>query len=204
MVYILIILLIFGTSCSSENKSLTASGKSVKAEINISKIGGEEIKIENEDNYLTLNITGLNPWKIEIANIDGKEEEIALGVYKKSPHHDEMAKRLFLYNVDFKNKRLKPKVRISRLNNPMVDFTMRDIDGDGFDEILSVEKDLDGKYDLNGYDYINSFVFEKNYSSVKLDKEPKFTNGYITFDNGFSEHEIYLDKGEIKWQRKDI
>lgn len=204
MVYILIILLIFSTSCSNKNKTLDAKCGDIYAKITSSKTGGDTIKINDKENFFEIDITKLKPWKIEFCNIDGGEAELALGVYKKTPQHDEMAKRLFLYNVDFKNKRLKPKVRISRLNNPMVDFTMTDIDKDGFDEILSIEKDLDGKYNLNGYDYINSFVFNKNYSSVKLDEEPKFLDDSKTLKIKGKECEIYLDKGEIKWQRKDI
>lgn len=191
------------TSCVKSEEVLTAEGGGISAEIFISK-SQDIIKIRDDKDSLELDISELNPWKVQFANIDGGEVELALGVYKKSPYHDEMVKRLFLYNVDFKNKRLKPKVRISRLSNPLVDFMMYDIDGDGFDEIVSIEKDIRGKFNLNGYDYVNSFVFEKNYMSKKFDTEPEFIDESGTIKVKGEEYKIYLEKGEIKWQRKNI
>lgn len=203
MIY-LFILLILMTSCVNEEKILTAEATSLSCEIHISKFHGDILKINDDKDTLEIDISGLNPWKVQFANIDGGDVELILGVYKKSPHHDEMAKRLFIYNVDFENKRLKPKVRISRLSNPLVDFIMYDIDGDGFDEIVSIERDIDGKFNLNGYDYANSFVFEKNYVSKKLETEPEFIDEFGNIKIKNEEHEMYLEKGEIKWQRKNI
>lgn len=203
MIYILLFLVLFTGCCKTEViDEDSMNGFDAKLIYNASC--DESLIIKNNEKSFKLNLSNISPWKIQFCNIDGDEIELAIGVKKKSPYHSEKVKRLFLYNLSFKNKRLKPKLRISRLSNPLVDFCMLDIDGDGFDEIISIEKDIKNCFDFNGYDYANAFVFEKNYRSKKLNAKPYFIdkNGSIKVENEI--YELFLDGGEIKWQRKDI
>ncbi len=50
----------------------------------------------------------LNPWKLQIADLDGDlNREIVVGVWKKSPKDRVMAKRVFVYS--WNGKRMLPK-----------------------------------------------------------------------------------------------
>lgn len=159
---------------------------------------GDEIHIINSSQEFTIDVEGMNPWKLEFCNVDGGEVELAIGVYKESPHHKDQVHRVFFYNIDFKNERLKPKLRISRLNNPLVDFIMEDIDRDGYDEIISIEKTKEGRYLLGGYNWTN-FAFERSYFSKELEKKPEFLeeDSYVKIDG--HEKKLFLKGDELKW-----
>lgn len=102
--------------------------------------------------------SGLNPWKIAIGDIDGdRKDEISIGVYKESPLHEVMAKRPFIYS--FENGKLEPKWRGSRLSRPFIDYIFSDIDGDGIDEIISIEILEDNRKIINTYKW-KGFGFE--------------------------------------------
>ena len=82
--------------------------------------------------------TRLNPWKLQIADVDGdKKQEIIVGVWKKSPKDPVMAKRVFVYN--WCGKRMTPKWLGSRLARRFEDFNFRDINNDGWAELLALE-----------------------------------------------------------------
>ena len=144
----------------------------------------------------------MNPWKVDFCNVDGKDVELAIGVYKESPHHKEKALRLFLYNIDFENERLKPKLRISRLYNPLVDFVMMDVDKEWLNDIVSIEENINKKYLLSGYNWTN-FAFERTYSSQVLEEKPIYSNkeGIIKLKD--NEYELFLEGEEIKWKWKE-
>lgn len=81
---------------------------------------------------------GLNPWKLQVADVDADgKKEIALGVWKKSPKDPIMAKRVFIYNWD--GKQMRPKWLGSKLSRRFEDFKFRDINNDGWDELLALE-----------------------------------------------------------------
>lgn len=163
------------------------------------KTFGDQIHVEDGDHDFSIDVEGMNPWKVQICNVDGGEREVALGVYKESPHHKEMAKRVFLYNIDYENQRLKPKIRISRLNNPLEDFIMVDIDEDGLDNILALEKLKDGSYQLAAYKWTN-FSFDRPYASDKFSDDLVFVdkNGRVEV-NGV-EMNLYIEGGKILWK----
>lgn len=198
----IIFLLIFLTGCrSSEAKILDKTiHDNLSAEI-ISLDGeyGSELKIKNRDREFSIDVSDIRPWKIDFCNVDGGERELAIGVYKKTPFDQKFDRRCFLYNIDLKNKKLRPKLRISRLYNPIKDFNLCDLDGDGYDEIISIEKNLDGNYLFGVYDWTN-FAVERNYGSEVLKAEPKFLNKEKKVEIDGSERELYLEGDEIKWK----
>lgn len=128
---------------------------------------------------------GFNPWKVQTADVDGdKELEVSIGVYKKAEFHPVMAKRPFIYGLDEKG--LFPKWRGSRLSRPFDDYIFSDVDGDGTDELLSIETLQDGKKIISAYKW-KGFGFE-------LFSESK------SFDNIFS---IIKEKENVHVRVKD-
>jgi hypothetical protein len=90
----------------------------------------------------------LNPWKIAIADVDGDgQEEIAVGVYKKTRFHPVMANRLFIYGWDGED--VYAKWLGSRLSRPFTDFAFADF-GEGT-KLLAIEKTREGDDELAVY-----------------------------------------------------
>ncbi len=100
----------------------------------------------------------LNPWKVQTCDVDGDLRiEIALGVYKEASFHPVMAKRPFLYHWDKGD--IVPMWRGSRLSRPFEDYIFFDINADGKDEIIAIERLQDGKALINAYSWAG-FGFE--------------------------------------------
>ncbi len=122
---------------------------------------GEEVvvfSLDETEQIYRRDFSELNPWKIAIGDIDGDgKDEISIGVYKKSPLHQIMTKRPFIYS--FENGKLEPKWRGSRLSRPFVDYIFSDIDEDGIDEIVSIEILEDNRKIINTYKW-KGFGFE--------------------------------------------
>ncbi|MEQ2400855.1 hypothetical protein [Peptoniphilus hominis (ex Hitch et al. 2025)] len=194
------LLLIFLTACSKDIVLDRIEINDVSAEI-ISQDHkfGRDLKIKAKGNEFIIDVEELKAWKVDFCNVDGGEMELALGVYKKTPFDPKFDRRCFLYNIDFKNRKLKPKLRISRLYNPIVDFNLCDIDGDSYDEIISIEKNIDGNYLFGVYDWTN-FAFQRNHGSMILKEEPKFLDKEKKVEINGSERELYLEGDEIKWK----
>ena len=194
------LLLIFLTACSKDIVLDRIEINDVSAEI-ISQDHkfGRDLKIKAKGNEFIIDVEELKAWKVDFCNVDGGEMELALGVYKKTPFDPKFDRRCFLYNIDFKNRKLKPKLRISRLYNPIVDFNLFDIDGDSYDEIISIEKNIDGNYLFGVYDWTN-FAFQRNHGSMILKEEPKFLDKEKKVEIAGSERELYLEGDEIKWK----
>ncbi|WP_050747999.1 FG-GAP repeat protein [Peptoniphilus sp. oral taxon 386] len=109
----------------------------------------------------------INIWKLDAGDVDGDGiDEIALGVYKKSPHHRVMANRVFLYNIS--GLELKPKFRASRLGLPFTEFLLYDIDEDGAFEIISIEEKDNYKF-IAAYNYKNFSIY-RDYISHGYEK----------------------------------
>ena len=194
------LLLIFLTACSKDIVLDRIEINDVSAEI-ISQDHkfGRDLKIKAKGNEFVIDVEELKAWKVDFCNVDGGEMELALGVYKKTPFDTKFDRRCFLYNIDFKNRKLKPKLRISRLYNPIVDFNLCDIDGDSYDEIISIEKNIDGNFLFGVYDWTN-FAFQRNHGSMILKEEPKFLDKEKKVEIAGSERELYLEGDEIKWK----
>lgn len=199
MKYIFLLLILL-TACSKDMVLDRIEINDVSAEI-ISQDHkfGRDLKIKAKGNEFVIDVEELKAWKVDFCNVDGGEMELALGVYKKTPFDPKFDRRCFLYNIDFKNRKLKPKLRISRLYNPIVDFNLCDIDGDSYDEIISIEKNIDGNYLFGVYDWTN-FAFQRNHGSMILKEEPKFLDKEKKVEINGSERELYLEGDEIKWK----
>ena len=177
----IILLLTFGISkihIKTEEKNIKTKSGVAKVILYRKPFSSYSNRIEiiiGEENYLR-DFKGKNPlniWEMEVGDVEGdKEEELALGVYKKSPHHQVMAKRVFLYNIV--DGKLKPKFRASRLALPMDDFILYDIDKDGRDEVVSIEI-KDKSYYIAAYHYDN-FHLTRDYVSKSFEEKPKFSD----------------------------
>ena len=199
MKYIFLLLVLL-TACSKDQVLDRIEINDVSAEI-ISQDHkfGRDLKIKAKGKEFIIDVEELKAWKVDFCNVDGGEMELALGVYKKTPFDPKFDRRCFLYNIDFKNRKLKPKLRISRLYNPIVDFNLCDIDGDSYDEIISIEKNIDGNFLFGVYDWTN-FAFQRNHGSMILKEEPKFLDKEKKVEINGSERELYLEGDEIKWK----
>lgn len=198
----LIFLLIFLTGCRGNEAKVIDSASQGDFSTEIISLDGEygsELRIKNKNEEFIIDVSDLRPWKIDLANVDGGPIELALGVYKKTPFDQKFDRRCFLYNIDFKNQKLRPKLRISRLYNPIKDFNLYDLDGDAYDEIISIEKNIDGNYLFGVYDWTN-FAVERNYGSEVLKSEPKFLDKEKKVEIYGSERELYLEGDEVKWK----
>lgn len=182
LIALFILLIIFGIS----KIHIKTEEKNIKTKSGVAKVilyrkifssYSNRIEIESNGELYLKDFKGKNPlniWKFEAGDVEGdKEEELALGVYKKSPHHQVKAKRVFLYNIV--DGKLKPKFRASRLALPMDDFILYDIDDDGRDEVVSIEI-KDNTYFIAAYHY-KDFHLTRDYVSEHLEKKPKFSEG---------------------------
>lgn len=129
---------------------------------------GDKLVLLSYDNGLKKNyereFKALNPWKIQTCDVDGDgRREIAMGVYKEASFHPVMAKRPFLYHWDKGD--IVPMWRGSRLSRPFEDYIFFDIDADGRDEIIAIERLQDGKALINAYRWAG-FGFESIAESI--------------------------------------
>ncbi len=132
---------------------------------------GENVKTHVFKDKYTLNI-----WKWQTGRVnDENNEDVVFGVYNIAPHHRIMTNRVFIYTV--KDLELQPKFRASRLTYPISDFTLYDIDGDGYDEVVAIEK-------YKGESYISAY---KEYD-LKIER--------VYFDKFSFEISRFLEDGE--------
>ena len=110
----------------------------------------------------------INIYKVDLGRVNDENKfDIAFGVYSIAPWHRTPSKRVFLYKVVDLD--LKPKFRCSRLINPMYDFILFDIDGDGFDEVVSIEK-YKGVYSIGFYKQYDMLI--ERIATRKIDFRP--------------------------------
>lgn len=110
----------------------------------------------------------LNVWKAEAGVVtDEGVENVVLGVYNKSPFHQELEKRVFIYIV--KDDELRPRYRASKLSTPFEDFVLYDVEGDGVMEIVTLDS-VKGANSISAYKLKKMTIyreyFSKSYESL--------------------------------------
>ena len=96
----------------------------------------------------------LNPWKLEIADLDSDGRlEVLVGVYKKSPKDPVLAKRVFTYN--WNGKRLLPRWLSSRLSRRFTDFTVGKPQGSPRTLLFALENCPGGLLRVSAYGMIS-------------------------------------------------
>lgn len=153
---------------------------------------------ENVNTHVFKDKYTLNIWKWKTGRVnDENNEDVVFGVYNIAPHHRIMTNRVFIYTV--KDLELQPKFRASRLTYPISDFTLYDIDGDGYDEVLAIEKYKGDTYisAYKEYDlkiervYFGKFLFEiSRFSNDSENLSVETEKG--TFNVGLKNKEVYL------------
>ncbi len=140
-------------------------------------------------------LSDIKPFKIELGDFTGDGIcEVALGISKKTPHHKIMAKRCFTYNLDFEKKRLIAKFRISKFAHPYDDFKLFDLNGDGIDEIVTLERNDDNSNRIAAYVW-KEFGFNLKYKSDDYEILKAFDSDDELKING---RRIYLENNIIK------
>ena len=136
-----------------------------------------------------------NIYKVDFGRVNDENKfDIAFGVYSIAPWHRKPSKRVFLYKVV--NLELKPKFRCSRLITPMYDFILYDADGDGFDEVVSIES-YKGVYSVNIYKQYDMKI--ERIATKRLDFRPT----RLTKDDKLYIEGINIKK-EIKFSKEGI
>lgn len=108
----------------------------------------------SHETLLVKDMTLYHPWKIRFADVDNDSVlEVCLGVYKKSPLHPVLAKRLFIYNFQHG---LQPKWLGSRLARPFADFEF--LENGDITELYALEINQLDRFCLNIYRW-DSFGF---------------------------------------------
>lgn len=110
----------------------------------------------------------LNVWKAEAGAVTEEgEDNVVLGVYNKSPFHQELEKRVFVYIV--KDNELRPRYRASKLSLPFDDFVLYDVEGDGVMEIVTLDN-IKGMNSISAYKLKKMTIyreyFSKSYESL--------------------------------------
>ena len=141
---------------------------------------GFKIKLKGKNKF--------NIFKVDICQMDKENtQEIIFGVYKKSPHHRVMAKRIFIYNFTDK---FVPKYRSSRLSKPLLDYMVKK---ENISKIYAILKTRNSK-NVEVYIY-DKFSFKRIYTyNLEKYEDIKFKNGNI----------LVKDKGRWKIYEKVI
>ncbi|MCX6647313.1 MAG: hypothetical protein NTY09_13285, partial [bacterium] len=174
-------------------------------------VGGNILVYTESDGELSLACTkeGLNPWKLEIGDVDGDDQmEIAVGVWKESPFDPVMAKRVFIYSWD--GETLQKKWLGSRLSRRFDDFVLYDINDDGWDELIALEVGESGmhrvavyRWDIFGFEWLGCSEEMADLSSFCEDEE----NLTVLTDSeqfGVEFHEDHVDIEPIELEENDV
>lgn len=166
-----------------------------------SKYGKEVVIYSSDREIYRKDFSDLKPWKIAIGDIDGDGiEEVSIGVYKTTTFHPLMNKRPFIYR--YEDGELYPKWRGSRLSRPFIDYLFYDIDGNGIDEIISIEilqnqERLIHIYKWKGFGF-EGYKESKSYKDIKnLTLEDE--NMYVDIED---KEDSY--RAEVRFEEKNI
>ncbi|SMC34466.1 hypothetical protein [Papillibacter cinnamivorans] len=119
-----------------------------------------------------IDLAPIRPMKVQLGDVNGDGiNEVSICVYKTTKFHPVLAKRPFFF--DLKNGNLIPFWLGSRLSRPFDDYILRDLDGDGADEIISIEELENGGRVLALYNW-RGFGFEMLTESKEYDGTLRF------------------------------
>lgn len=80
-------------------------------------------------------------WKVRVADLDGDgRDEVLLGIWSSVQRHDEPQPHRAVWVLGWRNGRLEALWRGSSLARPLRDFQAVELDDDGRDELLSLER----------------------------------------------------------------
>lgn len=123
--------------------------------------------LEAEDPAYAFDLSLLKPLYVQAGDINGDgKQEISVVVYKETQFHPVPAKRPFFYALT--EGKLEKIWLGSRLARPFADFVLCDMDGDRYDEIVSIERTEDGKQVLAVYHWAG-FGFDMEAESESLE-----------------------------------
>jgi len=118
-----------------------------------SNTSAEKLKVK-----YTYQFKEFDVWKVQVADVDGdKKKDISFGAYKKTPLNPVFAKRPFVFN--WQDGGISPKWLGSRLSMPFDDYIFQDINGDGIDELISIEVNQQSQKLIRAYRW-KGFGFE--------------------------------------------
>lgn len=134
-------------------------------------IRGQMPSFEGKATY-QFDFSSVKPSKVMAGDIDGDGiQEIGICVYKTTKFHPVLAKRPFFYRLT--DGQLEPVWLGSRLARPFLDYIVWDVDQDGMEEIVSIEKTKYGDSLVAMYDW-KGFGFELKAISKELTGETVF------------------------------
>lgn len=119
-----------------------------------------------------IDMTKLNPWKIEAGDVDGDgKNEVLLGVYKKTRFDRKKNNRLFIYGWDKDD--LFPKWLGSSLSLPFYDFVVGDLGNNGKNMLVSLERTKDGGsrimvYEWSGFGFLGEWGVQSSQTLKSL------------------------------------
>lgn len=123
--------------------------------------------LETADPVYSFDLSFLKPLYVQAGDINGDgKQEISVVVYKETQFHPVPAKRPFFYALT--EGKLEKIWLGSRLARPFADFMLCDMDGDGYEEIVSIEDTQDEKQVLAVYHWAG-FGFDMEAESESLE-----------------------------------
>ncbi len=112
-------------------------------------------------------IQAINPWKIEICEIDGDgEPEIFIGVNKATRYYTEIENRPFFFN--YRDNRLVKKWTGSKLRASFSQVYFADLSGNGRDEFIVIEEGKEGGSTVTVYYWFGfGFILQAESATYK-------------------------------------
>jgi hypothetical protein len=157
----------------------------------------EIIDLHNHSQILIKNMTFYHPWKLQFADVDHDSvNEICLGVFKKSPLHPILTKRLFIFNF---HHGLQPKWLGSRLSHPFTDFDFQVARNRTI--LVALELNSQDQPMLNAYEWdCFGFMSIPAHFDVSAAKTSGLYRGYI-FDNGLYRQSLFTVNNDRKYKK---